>query len=109
MKSKWCRFEFTHAYNYVLEGRVDYIIVVLLDDIPRGALTEELRAYLTTNTYIDAREYAKDFEMIRKRIRFALPKVPLKELKVREGGVHHVSILPLLCIYSLPIMTEIGD
>ena len=82
MKSKWCRYEFSHAYDMVLEGRTDYVVVVLLDDVPRKALTEELKAYLRTYTYIDAREYAKDVEMIRKRIRFALPKVPLMQLKV---------------------------
>ncbi len=64
------------------QGRTDYIVVVLLGDVPHKELTEELKVYLKTHTYIDAREYANDIELIRKRIRFALPKVPLKQLKV---------------------------
>ena len=64
------------------DGRTDYIVVVLLEDVPQKKLTEELKVYLRTYTYIDAREYANDVEMIRKRIRFALPKLPLKQLKV---------------------------
>ncbi len=83
LKSHWCKFEFQQAYTLMLEQeRANYIVVVLLEDIPQKKLTEELKVYLRTYTYIDAREYANNKEMIRKRIRFALPKVPLKELKV---------------------------
>ncbi len=82
LKSKWCKYEFSHAYDMVLEGKPDYIVVVLLDDVPQKTLSEELKAYLKTYTYIDARQYGKDIELIRKRIRFALPKVPLEQLKV---------------------------
>ena len=97
MKSKWCKYEFTHAYDIVLEGRTDYIVVVLLEDVPQKALTEELKVYLKTYTYIDAREYAKDIEMIRKKIRFALPKQSLKQLKVMNRL--HASFL--LCHVNL--------
>ncbi len=82
LKSHWCKYEFSHAYDIVLEGRTDYVVVVLLEDVPQKALSEELKAYLKTYTYIDAREYTKDIEMIRKRIRFALPKETIKQLKV---------------------------
>ncbi len=64
------------------QGKTDYIVVVLLEDVPQKKLTEELKVYLRTYTYIDAREYANNIDMIRKRIRFALPKQPLKQLKV---------------------------
>ena len=64
------------------DGRTDYIVVVLLEDVPQKALTEELKVYLRTYTYIDAREYRNDIEMIRKRIRFALPKISLKQNQV---------------------------
>ncbi len=82
LKSHWCKYEFSHAYDMVLQGRTDYVVVILLEDVPLKALSEELKAYLRTYTYIDARDYAKDVEMIRKRVRFALPKEPLKQLKV---------------------------
>ncbi len=66
----------------VLEGKTDYIVVVLLEDVPNNKLTEELKVYHKTYTYIDAREYSNDIELIRKRIRFALPKVSINHLKV---------------------------
>ncbi len=77
------------------EGRTDYIVVVLLEDVPQKALTEELKVYLKTFTYIDAREYSNDIEMIRKRIRFALPKIPLKQYKVL---IYHTDFFCLLKI-----------
>ncbi len=83
LRSHWCRFEFTQAYNMVLQdGRTDYIVVVLLGDVPQTALTDDLKVYLRTFTYIDAKEYRNDIEMIRKKIRFALPKIPLKQNQV---------------------------
>ncbi len=64
------------------DGRTDYIVVVLLEDVPQKDLTEELKVYLRTFTYIDAKEYRNDVEMIRKKIRFALPRIPLKQNQV---------------------------
>ena len=80
----WCKFEFGEAYRLVMdEGRRNYIVVVLLEKPTRNKLTPELNAYLKSHTYIDATNYEHDLETVRKRIRFAMPKLPLKQIKVR--------------------------
>ena len=76
--------EFAQAYHQVVQGRPNYIIVVLLEKPGPNKLPPELETYLTTHTYIDARKYADEMETIRKRVRFALPKISRKELLVRK-------------------------
>ncbi len=74
--------EFSQAYHQVVEGRFNYIIVVLLEKPDPSKLPPELETYLTTHTYIDARKYADKIETIQKRIRFAMPKEPRSYLLV---------------------------
>ena len=84
MESHWCLEEFSQAYYKVVEGKcVNHIIVVLLERPAADTLPPELEMYLTTHTYIDARKYADEMETIRKRIRFAMPKDPMKNIMVR--------------------------
>ncbi len=83
VESPWCLEEFSNAYYQVVEGRLNYIIVVLLEKPAPNKLPAELETYLTTHTYIDARKYDEEVEIIRKHIRFAMPKVPRKILLVR--------------------------
>ncbi len=75
--------EFSQAYHQVVEGKLNYIIVVLLEKPAPNKLPPELEMYLTTHTYIDARRYAEEMETIRKCVRFAMPKVPRITLLVR--------------------------
>ena len=58
--------------------------MVLVEKPTRNKLTPELNAYLKSHTYIDATNFESNLETIRKRIRFAMPKIPLKEKKVSE-------------------------
>ncbi len=82
VESHWCLEEFAQAYHQVVEGRLNYIIVVLLEKPAPNTLPPELETYLTTHTYIDARKYVDDMETIRKRIRFAMPRLPLNQMRV---------------------------
>ncbi len=82
VESHWCLEEFSQAYHQVVEGRLNHIIVVLLEKPAPNKLPPELETYLTTHTYIDARNYTNEMETIRKRIRFAMPKVPQIQLRV---------------------------
>ena len=82
VESNWCLEEFSQAYHQVIEGRLNYIIVVLLEKPAPNKLPPELEVYLTTHTYIDARKHTEELETIRKRIRFAMPKTPRKILLV---------------------------
>ncbi len=86
----WCKFEFGEAYRLVIdEGRRNYIVVVLVEKPTRNKLTPELNAYLKAHTYIDATNYEHDLETVRKRIRFAMPNIPLKQIKVRTTLQQH--------------------
>ncbi len=79
LNSNWCMQEFYFAHRLVTEGNVDFLIPILLEDMPIAELPRDLQAYLRTFTYIDARK--NDTDTLRKRIRFAMPDVPLKKLK----------------------------
>ncbi len=83
VESHWCLEEFSQAYHQVVEGRLNHIIVVLLEKPAPHKLPPELETYLTTHCYIDARKYADNMETIRKRVRFAMPKIPRGKLLVR--------------------------
>ena len=65
--------------------------MVLLERPAPNKLPPELETYLTTHTYIDARRHADEMETIRKRIWFAMPKVPretiLVRLKIHKSGI----------------------
>ncbi len=66
----------------MLQRKTKYLIVVLAEDLDVDTLPNELKTYLKTYTYIDARNYEEDLESIRKKIRFAMPGTPLG--KIRE-------------------------
>ena len=76
--------EFLQAYYKVMEGKLHYLIVVLLEPKTNSwpDLPPELKSYLRTHTYIDAQNLRNNVETIREQIRLALPKVPLKQKKV---------------------------
>ena len=70
--------EFYISHQKVTEGNVKFLIPILLEDLPIDELPRDLQTYLRTYTYIDARKY--DIETLRRKIRFAMPDVPLKKL-----------------------------
>ncbi len=74
--------EFNQAYQQVVDGRLNFIIVVLLQQPIHDDLPPEIDTYLKTHSYIDAIKLPQKIEIIRKKIRFAMPKSPLKILKV---------------------------
>ncbi len=64
------------------EGRINYIIMVLLTNLPKKTLPLEMKHYMNTYTYIDARKYQENLQHVRKRIRFAMPKLSLDKTMV---------------------------
>ncbi len=64
------------------EGRINYIIMVLLTNLPKKTLPLEMKHYMSTYTYIDARKYQENLQHVRKRIRFAMPKLTLDQTTV---------------------------
>ncbi len=78
LQSNWCLHEFYIAHGELVNGRSKYLIPILTEDIEMDELPWDMRTYLRTFTYIDAWEY--DLETLRKRVRFALPGIPLKHI-----------------------------
>ena len=54
------------ADNEAVNGRKNFIIIILKEKIPKKELTKELRTYMKTYTYIDA---TKNIKQIEKRLR----------------------------------------
>ncbi len=67
------------AFEKVKEGKTDFLVPILLEDLSKQSLPRDIQTYIKTYTYIDARKY--DIETLRKKIRFAMPDKPLKNLK----------------------------
>ena len=76
--------EFYIAHQKVTEGKANFLIPILLEDITLQDLPRDLQMYIRTYTYIDARE--NDTDTLRKRIRFAMPDTPLKVLLPASSG-----------------------
>ncbi|ESO86550.1 hypothetical protein LOTGIDRAFT_99380, partial [Lottia gigantea] len=54
--SEWCTFEFQTAYQTMLQGDNTKILVIKLGDVDDENLDENLRAYIRTKYYIDAKD-----------------------------------------------------
>ena len=52
LKSEWCLLEFRAAHRKVLEERMNYLIIILFDDVNMDDLDEEMKLYMRTNTYL---------------------------------------------------------
>ena len=72
--------EFLQAHVEALQGRNKFIIVILVDNIDLNKLPEEMQVYIKAKQFIDARniQTAKDIEKVRKRLLFAMPRVPIR-------------------------------
>ena len=66
LKSKWGMEEFMIADAEAVNGRKNFIVIVLKDKLKLDELPRELRTYMRTNTYIDG---TKNIDKVVKRIR----------------------------------------
>ena len=76
------------AHVEVVEGRHNFIIFVMVDDIQLEDLPDALRSFIKTRTYIDAINLntQKDIDLFRNKLRYAMPKVPLKKIPKEEAN-----------------------
>ena len=52
IKSEWCLLEFRAAHQKVLEDRMNYLIIILFDDVDMAEVDDEIKLYMRTNTYL---------------------------------------------------------
>ena len=69
IQSEWCMLEFRAAHQRVLQGRRNYLIVVLLDEVDTKNLDDELKLYLRTNTYLNTKS-----KWFWQQLKYALPQ-----------------------------------
>ena len=91
----WCVEEFLQAHVEALQGRNKFIIMILVDNIDVNQLPEEMQVYIKAKQFIDARniQTAKDIEKVRKRLLFAMPRVPIRQLQTDR--LKEMNFMPL--------------
>ena len=74
------------AHVEVVEGRCNFIIFVMVDDIQFEELPDALRSFIKTRTYIDAvnMNTQEDIDLFRNKLRYAMPEIPLKKIPREE-------------------------
>ena len=70
--------EFRIAHEQVVSGRRNFLVPVLLEDVKDLEMPDDLRLYLETYTYLEVKD---NDSLARKKLRYAMPKTPLKDLK----------------------------
>lgn len=51
-RSEWCLLEFRAAHRKVSEDRMNYLIIILFDDVDVAELDDEIKLYMRSNTYV---------------------------------------------------------
>ena len=72
--SDWCLMEFRAAHQKVMEDRMKYLILILLEDVDTNQLDKEIQNYLRSNTYLSAKS-----KWFWKNLFYAMP-LPTKEM-----------------------------
>ena len=73
-KSEWCLFEFRVAHRKVLKDRMNYLIIILFDDVDVAELDEEIKLYMRTNTYVRVSD-----EWFWQKLFYAMPQCSAKK------------------------------
>ena len=74
--------EFHIAHEQAVNGRRKLLIPILLGDISDMKIPDELKVYLETHTYLKVDHSTESGNAItQKKLRFAMPQTPLKDLK----------------------------
>lgn len=69
LESEWCSYEFRAAHSQALRERSQKILLVMFNDVDKSTLDKELKAYISTNTYLRT-----DDTMFWSKLKYALPE-----------------------------------
>ena len=56
IQDPWCREEFLVAHRHMKYDKTKHLMPILVDNIPTKHLTTEMKLYIKTGLYIDARK-----------------------------------------------------
>ncbi len=81
--------EFQMAHARLMEGRRKLLIPIMMEDITQEDLDPTLELYIKTHHYI---KYTKDLNLLRKKLVFAMPRKPLRELLAAQSATPEVGL-----------------
>ena len=79
VKSEWCLLEFRAAHQRVLEDRINYLIIILFDDVNMAEVDDEIKLYMRTNTYLSVKN-----KWFWERLFYALPQNTNRETQAND-------------------------
>ena len=79
VKSEWCLLEFRAAHQKVLEDRMNYLIIILFDDVDMAEVNDEIKLYMRTNTYLSVKN-----KWFWEKLFYALPHNSNRETEVND-------------------------
>ena len=82
VRSEWCLLEFRAAHRKVLQERMNYLIIILFDDVDMAELDDEMKLYMRTNTYLSVSN-----KWFWEKLCYAMPQTP----RVREFRARNLS------------------
>ncbi|KAJ8033327.1 Toll-like receptor Tollo [Holothuria leucospilota] len=56
LQSEWCSYEFKTSHQQALRDRTRRIILIMMEDVQKKSLDKEIKAYVSTNTYLDRKD-----------------------------------------------------
>ena len=83
-RSEWCLLEFRAAHRKVIEDRMKYLIIILLDEVNMAELDEEIKLYMRTNTYVSYGD-----RWFWQKLFYAMPQQPARE-SMEAGNVESI-------------------
>ena len=79
VKSEWCLLEFRAAHQKVLEDRINYLIIILFDDVDMAEVDDEIKLYMRTNTYLSVKN-----KWFWEKLFYALPQNSNRETEAKD-------------------------
>ncbi len=116
--------EFHIAHEQVIQGRKKYLIPILLTNVKTDKIKDpDLRMYVESHTYLDSRDkvmiFTENYDLshcgtesffsrskifkicismvqanLKKRLHYAMPRIPLRKLKANKNGKHEIHNVP---------------
>ena len=79
VRSEWCLLEFRAAHQKVLEDRINYLIIILFDDVDMAEVDDEIKLYMRTNTYLSVKN-----KWFWEKLFYALPQNSNRETDAKD-------------------------
>ena len=79
VRSEWCLLEFRAAHQKVLQDQINYLIIILFDDVDMAEVDDEIKLYMRTNTYLSVKN-----KWFWEKLFYALPQNKNRETQAND-------------------------